>query len=362
MPTYVLEGGKSISLPNKPVTIRLQSSRAGAVRLEAAGEDQQVRSISPAPGLLVVPQVPGPVTVRAVPADGERFGSGSVLNLVVGYESRQDLDPDRGVLNGLDVSGLRHRDVVLLEPNGDRVTVTVLGPPAAEAPLPAGAALARDAARELLGTDQLPSRQAVRAVVAVDVSASMRPLLADGSVAQVLDILAGVHRVVGRAESTSLRGCLAAGQVRWLPPTPPERFATETLAAARDVPLFTGFRAAAAVAGPPAGLDGPAAGSEARTVTWLVTDGVPAEAAALAGTGAHLVCLLPNSAREVPLGQGLPTTVVGLSDQVGQPPTFGQDRTVVTEIVASLLASLRSPAANPASSVATDAVPGGSPA
>lgn len=337
MPTYVLEGGKSITLPNKPVSVRLQSSGAGAVRLEAEGEEHEVRSIAPAPGLLVVPQVAGPVTVRAVPATGDRFGSGSVLNLVVGYESRQDLDPDRGVLNGLDVSGLRHRDVLLLEPAGERITVTVLGPPAAEAPLPPGAALARDTARELLGTDQLPSRQAVRAVVAVDVSASMRPLLADGSVAQVLDILAGVHRVVGRAESTSLRACLVAGQVRWLPPTPPERFAAETVAACAEVPLFTGFRAAAAVAGPPAGLEGP---PETPTITWLVTDGVPAEAAALAGTGAHLVCLMPNSAREVPLGQGLATTVVGLSDQAGQAPTFGQDRTVVGEIVASLLAPL----------------------
>lgn len=334
MPTYVLEGGSSITLPTKPVSIRLQSSRAGAVRLEALGADGPVRSIAPAPGMLVVPQVPGPVTVRAVPVDGGRFPSGSVLNLTVGYESRQDLDPDRGVLNGLDVSGLRHRDVVMLEPTGGRITVTVLGPAAAEEPLTPGAELARDAAREVLGTDQLPGRSAVTAVVAVDVSASMRSLHADGTVGQVLDILAGVHRVVGQPARHSLRGCLVAGQARWLPPAPPERFAQETAEAARDLPLSTGFRSAAALESPPSETP-----TDSAVLHWLVTDGAPADIAALQGrTDVHVVCLVPNSAREIPMGQGLPVTVVGLPDTPGQTVALGQDAAAVREIVRSLVA------------------------
>lgn len=333
MPTYVLEGGSAITLPAKPVSIRLQSSRSAAVRLEAVGIDGPVRSIAPAPGMLVVPQVPGPVTVRAVPAEGGRFESGSVLNLTIGYESRQDLDPDRGVLNGLDVSGLQHRDVVMLEPNGDRIGVTVLGPAAAEEPLSPGAELARDAAREVLGTDQLPSRSAVTAVVAIDVSASMRPLHADGTVAQVLDILAGVHRVVGRPAKGSLRGCLVAGQGRWLSPAPPERFAQEAVQAAQDLPLSTGFRSAAV-------LDPQRSGAPADSpvLHWLVTDGAPGDVAALQGrTDVHLVCLVPNSARETGLGQGLPTTVVGLPDMAGQTAAFGQDGAAVRDIVSSLV-------------------------
>lgn len=337
MPTYVLEGGSSITLPAKPVSVRLQSSRAGAVRLEALGADGPVRSIAPAPGMLVVPQVPGPVTVRAVPVDGGRFESGSVLNLTVGYESRQDLDPDRGVLNGLDVSGLRHRDVVMLEPNGDRITVTVLGPAAAEEPLPPVAELARDAAREVLGTDQLPTRSAVTAVVGIDVSASMRGLHADGTVAQVLDILAGVHRVVGRPAKDSLRGCLVAGQARWLPPAPPERFAREVAGATQELPLSTGFRSGAVLDAQRSGapVDGP-------VLHWLVTDGAPGDIAVLQGrSDVHLVCLVPGSAREIPLGQGLPTTVVGLPDVAGRTAVVGQDPTVVREIVNSLVAPFR---------------------
>lgn len=334
MPTYVLEGGSSITLPARPVSVRLQSSRAGAVRLEAIGVDGPVRSITPAPGMLVVPHLPGPVTVRAVPVDDDRFESGSVLNLTVGYESRQDLDPDRGVLNGLDVSGLRHRDVVMLEPQGDRIGVTVLGPAAAEEPLSPGAELARDAAREVLGTDQLPSRSAVTAVVGIDVSASMRPLHADGTVAQVLDVLAGVHRVVGRPGRDSLRGCLVSRQARWLPPAPPERFTREVLQAAGELPLTTGFRAGAVLDAQRSGVtaDGP-------VLHWLVTDGAPGDVAVLRGrTDVHLVCPVPQSAGAVAIGQGLPTTVVGLPDVADRPTTFGQDPTAVRQVVASLVA------------------------
>ncbi|MFW6598194.1 hypothetical protein ACQBAU_15920 [Propionibacteriaceae bacterium Y2011] len=340
MPTYVLEGGKSITLPARPVTIRLQASNARA-RLSAIGLDGPVRSITPAAGLLVVPQVDQTITVQALPDGADRFGPGSLLNLTVGYESRQDLDPDRGVLNGLDVSGLMRRDIVTLDPEGDRIRVSVLGPAAAEAPLPPGAAMARDAAREILGTDQLTGRYAVDAVVAVDVSASMRPLLTDGTVAQVVDILAGVHRVIGRPADESLRACLVAGRARWLPTTPPERLTAAVTEAVADLPLTTGFRASEALQRPgPTGKAGESEGP--RTVTWLITDGAPAEAATLAGTpGAHLVLVMPNSAREVALHQHLATTVVGLPDSASQPATFGSDRNAVTDIVASLVAPLR---------------------
>ena len=334
MPTYVLEGGTSITLPAKPVSIRLQADRGpgpgGGVRLDAVGPDGPVRCITPTPGMLVVPQVDGPVVVRAHPLQAERFGSGTVLDLTVGYESRQDLDPDRGVLNDLDVSGLRHRDIVALEPADGRIRVTVLGPPAAEGPLSPVAALARDAAREILGIDQLPPSEAVTSLVGVDISASMRALHADGTVAQVLDILGGVHRVVGRS-GDSMRACLIADRGRWLLPVAAEQLSTQVSEACSDLELTTGFRAAEVVHGPVA---------QQPTQTWLVTDGAPADIASIQGTsGVHLVCLMPQSAASLRLGQGLPATVVGLPDVVGQPATFGSDGNAVRDIVASLVAS-----------------------
>ena len=226
---------------------------------------------------------------------------------------------------------------MVLEPEGDRIRVTVLGPAAAEEPLPPVAERARDAARELLGTDQLPPSEAVTSLVGVDLSASMLPLHRDGSVAQVLDILAGIHRVVGRAQDSHLRACLATDQPRWLPPAPPERFAAEVAQQCGDLGLATGFRAATVLDIPP-GTE-PAQG---RIRRWLVTDGVPADAARLAGAeGVELLCLVPYSVQEVGIGQGLSTTVVGLAEAAGQPPTFGDDREAVRQIVTSLVASFR---------------------
>ncbi len=336
MPTYVLEGGKSITLPNHPVSIRLQSG-AHAVRLEASASSGPVQVISPTAGLMVVPKVSEAITIRAVPGGGDRFGPGSVLDLMVGYESRQDLDPDRGVLSGVDVSGLRHRDILVLEPEGDRIRVTVLGPPAAEAPLPPVAERARDAARELLGTDQLPPGEAITSVVAVDLSASMRGLHTDGTVAQVLDIIAGIHRVIGRSEDGHLRAALVTDTPRWLTPAPPERFASAVTEQCTDVALATGFRAGAV-------LDVPGVGPQSdRVRRWIVTDGVPADAASLSGAaGVELICLVPHSVAEVGIGQGLSTTVIGLPEAAGQPATFGSDREAVRQIVTSLVASFRS--------------------
>lgn len=336
MPTYVLEGGKSITLPNHPVSIRLQSG-AHVVRLEATAASGPVQAISPTAGLMVVPKVTEPVTIRTVPGSGERFGPGSVLDLMVGYESRQDLDPDRGVLSGVDVSGLRHRDILVLEPDEGRIRVTVLGPPAAEAPLPPVAERARDAARELLGTDQLPPSEAVTSVVAVDLSASMRALLADGTLAQVLDIIAGVHRVVGRAEDGQLRAAVVTDTARWMAPVPPEKFATAVTEHCGDPSLATGFRAATVLDVP--GLDA----DPARVRRWVITDGVPADAASLVGAdGVELICVVPHSVAEVGLGQGLSTTVIGLPEAAGQPAVFGSDREAVRQIVTSLVASFRS--------------------
>ncbi|MDN5726785.1 MAG: hypothetical protein L0G99_12765 [Propionibacteriales bacterium] len=336
MPTYVLEGGTSITLPAKPVTVRLHS-QADPVRLTVLVDGSEIQAITPMPGHLVVPRVDAPTTIRVTPAgDGQRFGGGAVLNLMVGHDARSELDPDRGVLNSLDVSGLTQRDILLLEPEGSgeqsRIRVTVLGPAAAEAPLPPGASVARDAARELLGTDHIQASTAVNAVVAVDVSASMLSAVADGTVAAAVEIVAGVHRVIGKP-GDSLRACLVGRRARWLPPAAPESLAASLRQECADLDLVTGFRSAAALSSP---------GGRADTITWLITDGVPADIDALAARDdVHLIMVVPNSARDAVDGQGLSMTVIGLPEAAGQAPRFAGDPAVVREVVASMLEPLR---------------------
>lgn len=336
MPTYVLEGGTSITLPAKPVTVRLHS-QADPVRLTALVDGAEIQVIMPMPGHLVVPRVEAPTTIRITPAGaGQRFGGGAVLDLMVGHDARSELDPDRGVLNNLDVSGLTQRDILLLEPEGaddqSRIRVTVLGPAAAEAPLPPGASVARDAARELLGTDHIPASAAVNAVVAVDVSASMAAAVADGTVAAAVEIVAGVHRVIGKP-GDSLRACLIGRRPRWLAPAAPESLAAGVRQECGNLDLVTGFRSAAALQSPGGGAD---------TITWLITDGVPADIDALIGReDVHLIMVVPNSARDAIGGQGLSMTVIGLPEAAGQAPRFAGDAAVVRELVASLLQPFR---------------------
>ncbi|MFX4272131.1 hypothetical protein ACQBAR_15105 [Propionibacteriaceae bacterium Y1685] len=335
MPTYVLEGGKSITLPAKPVTVRLHSQGDG-VRLQALVDGSPIQAITPMPGHLVVPRVDAPTVVRVSPSSGQRFGGGAVLNLMVGHDARAELDPDRGVLNNLDVSGLTQRDILLLEPEGAgeqvKIKVTVLGPAAAEAPLPPGAAVARDAARELLGTDHIVGPRAMNAVVAIDASTSMLSAMADGTVAAAAEIAAGVHRVIGKP-GDSLRACLVTTRARWLPATTPESLATAVSEQTADLERVTGFRSAAALQSPGGGED---------TITWLITDGVPADAEALAGReDVHLIMVVPNSARDAISAQGLPATVIGLPEAAGSRPSFAGDSVVVRDIVASMLQPLR---------------------
>src|SRR5690606_26967167 len=124
---------------------------------------------------------------------------------------------------------------------------------------------------------------------------------------------------------------------RWLAPAPPERFAAAVTEQCGDLALATGFRSAAV-------LDNPGAGpAPDRVRRWIITDGVPADAARLAGVdGVELICVVPHSVAEVGIGQGLSTTVIGLPEAAGQPPTFGADREAVRQIVTSLVASFRS--------------------
>lgn len=267
MPTYVLEGGSSATLPAKPLTLRVQGPGQADIRLEARQNGvSDSTAISPMPGMLVLPRVTAPVEVRVVPLRERTFPSGTVVSLSAAIEVHGDVDPERAVMQGVDLSGLAQRELLRVEPAGAEVRLTALGV-VVDAPLPPLAAKARDLARELLGVERVTGEDATDLVIRVDASASMRPLVADGSVGAVLEVLAGVSRVTSAERSVTAE--IGSTELR---PVSAESVAELPRAvhdALTELPLLTGFRTSGPDARPR-----PAPG---RTTLCVVSDGVPAD-------------------------------------------------------------------------------------
>lgn len=198
MATYVLDGKASAALRNRPLTVTMSMSGAGA-RLVA-----RTRSGADAPGaivhsaaMLILPRVAEEVTVVAVPDGGRtQFDDGTVLHVTIGPDNALDQGADIAQLTPRDVSGLGFIELATIAPGGvDTLTVTTrLAVP--DAPLPALAAQARVASRTVLRVDQVHEsrRQKVRCVV--DTSTSMAAAFGRGAVGAAGDIVAGVAAVV----------------------------------------------------------------------------------------------------------------------------------------------------------------------
>ena len=263
MPTYVLEGGSGATLPAKPLVLRVQGPGESEARLEARQDvTPDPTAMSPQPGVLVLPRVTGPVDVRVIPAGGRPFPSGTVIALSAAIEQHGDPDPERAVMLGVDLSGLTGRELLRIEPRDGQVRLTALGV-VVDSPLPALAAKARDIARELLGVEWVPDSDASALVIRVDGSASMRSLVADGSVGAALEVLAGISRVTSAdlpvtAEAGSPNPTVVqADSVGALP--------LEVHQALSALPLLTGFRSAGRV------------GGAGRTSLCVGSDSVPAD-------------------------------------------------------------------------------------
>ncbi|WP_026927062.1 hypothetical protein [Granulicoccus phenolivorans] len=264
MPTYVLEGGSTVTLPGKPLTLRIQGNggtRARLVALRGGAPDHT--AITPGPGMLVLPRVGEPVIVRAVPETGANFGSRAVVSLSAGIELHGDTDPERAVLSGVDLSGLAQRDLVEVARTGDRLTVTALGV-IVDTPLPPLASRARDLAREILGAERVPTAEATELQLVFDASASMRQFAADGSIAAAAEVYAGISRVT--SADAGLQVVIAAAQWHPLPEVAAEKLAPTVLEAITAHPIATGFRAR-----------GEVPSTRPQTVRCLISDGVPAD-------------------------------------------------------------------------------------
>lgn len=264
MPTYVLEGGSSALLPAKPLTLRVQGAGQGDVRLEALRNGApDPHAISPMAGMLVLPRVTEPVEVRVVPAREANFPSGTVVALSAAIELHGDLDPERAVMQGIDLSGLARRELVRVESAGDQLKLTAMGV-IVDSPLPPLAARARDVARELLGVERVPAADATGLRIRVDGSASMRPLLAEGAVGAAVEVLVGVSRVT----SAELPVTAELGTDRAIPVSADSvgELPLAVHEALGRLPLRTGFGS----------RDAPG-GEGAPTTLCVVSDGVPAD-------------------------------------------------------------------------------------
>lgn len=237
MPTFILEQGLNVALPNQPITVRAVTvPRGGQLRVRAVDEEgapiDPPRARMPEPGLLILPRVDGRVRLRVSRSDGAAFPTGTSVSMSIAVERANDPDPRVARLT-TEVSGLQVSDVAALVPSGQDVAVSLLQE-ASERPLLGLAGEAAGAARALVGAHRVPQSEGCDMAVLVDASGSMSPWVADGSLGAVLSVLAGVDHVSGRSAGLDVRladassswqsvepgtvGEIVAGQLAALPP------------------------------------------------------------------------------------------------------------------------------------------------
>lgn len=297
MPTYMLDGTGKATLPRRPITVMVNvEGDPTGVQLQALREDRPDPSaVIPQRSLMVLPHVEARTVVRVVPGAGSQaFSTPTIVHVTLGVDSRNDPDAERAVLTAVDVSGLTYWDLASVEPAGDRLVVTSLKPVADERLGELGTQ-ARVSARRILGADKLRDDRAFTIVLAVDTSASMTAVIGDGTVQAALELLTGVAEVI--AGGKEIRVCLLAEPAQWLPAVAAAELGGATVRALQASGPVTGFRAVTARTATPV--------AQEATLTYLVTDGVPADLAALEGAsdGAantyHLVSLISVGAWEV---------------------------------------------------------------
>ncbi|MGO4203663.1 hypothetical protein AB4Z09_18300 [Rhodococcus sp. TAF43] len=291
--------------------------------------------VHPNPELMIVPRVDSPIVARLVPANGlGEFPAGTTVHIAMQVDVQASHEPERAVLRPLDISGQQFLDVAALTPDGDAITVAAMRTKV-DQPLGELAHQARVQARALLGVDRVPEQFQINTVVGIDTSASMRASASDGGVEAVLDVLAGLSTVVG--SDRGLQVCLLSREVVWVPETQASEIAHRSIELLDTRPITSGFRSAVTEL---SGLY-----PNDNTVTYLITDGIPADIEALTaadeidGEARHLVSLVPTTVSQLRRFRALvPVTAVA-------PPREGvsasvqllQEPGALTSVVRSLL-------------------------
>lgn len=312
MTTYLLREGHAVRVDAVPIAIRVQSIGAPVRhRFEIIGLHGSVRTVH-RPDQVIVPVIDQPVRVSLLPED-EVFGPQSLVTVSLAPDAPTGGgDADRAVLDSVDLSGLRRRDIVIMEPDAGRIKISTIGMVTDEA-LPPTAEMARDAARELLGVPRLPAERRVKLAVGLDSSASMRRLPPDRLVRPALEILAGLSVVI--AAEHAVHGMVIGWESVPAPSAPAAEFADAMIKTLQDRGLDIGCRADVLASAAP------------RTVRYLITDAVPA---LRPGMDPPHVLMITEAQSAGEAGAGVTAVPIGRDDQL-------LDRGEVRKIVSSLL-------------------------
>ncbi len=330
--TILLEGDGSTTIDRRPVTVAVTGLPPSAFRLVAMDAEREAFGvIRQRPGVMVLPRVDRALTVRLVPEQAAAFAAGTVLGVRITTEATSDSAGDDVVVQAVDVSGLPVRDVVVIDVvDAQRLSVTANRVVRDEA-LGLLAGKARAAARAHM---REATPEPVHVLIAVDMSASMAEALARHGVEAVIDVVAGLSQVVGAGRE--LEVCLLAGRPVPVPEVGIRELASATRSAIDRAGLGCGFRSA-----PPDLPVRPA------SLTYVVTDAVPADVAALRaanrpGDARHLVIVGDAGEPDPPEARGLPIT--RLQQAPADLDTSTQlldDQSQLVELVGSLLSGLR---------------------
>jgi hypothetical protein len=200
MPIYVVGAhNPRVLIPRQALTLSISGSVAAATLTVHASAEQLVMRRNAR--LSVLPQLSGRVSVVVSPVAGVgAFAPGTVVNLAIGHDSAADLDPVQVVFDPVDVGGDTDVELARLTPVGTGIEVVAAALP--DTPLGPLASAARTSARKVVGRGAHGRGGAV--VLALDVSASMRPVFADGSAAAATDIVVGVADAIGMQDVTAV--------------------------------------------------------------------------------------------------------------------------------------------------------------
>lgn len=332
MPTYLLDGSSSARIPAGPLKIEVHLSHGAPFVLRALSDGQPIPAIAPRPDILVIPKLEGRAIVSVATSDGLRpFAPGTVLNVTVVIDGPPNPDPERIVLAAVDVSGLTGQELLLLELADGFVTASSFVSTEVQETLSGLAKAAQVATREILGAERVDATSAVNMIVAVDGSASMLPSLRDGSALALVEVLAGVSRVV--SPGREFGGAIVGSDVTWVTGDA-SALARNVAEALESRNLTTSFRSSApALAGR----------FPERTVAYVLTDALPADIVQLRavdeveGETRHLVVVTDATALALQGDPGIPVTRVDPSSSAGDLSTRLADPRVLRTVVLSLL-------------------------